>query len=289
MIQKAFAGLFVTLFPFSASADDIGIIVAKPQVNLPTADTLTAMGAELGVEKISIAIGRNPQEYAETFEAFQVDGASGVLTIGADYLDPNFLAALTERNGLPAGVRLPLLDLPTNLISGDQTDLYVVLPSGKLLARALSSAWFIPLREETENLVEEGGSWIASSESATKELWNIGFFPIGEESSGDLFLYSGNTNDDDGCGCEDSELAPYMTCDPDGASWSSFADFLSDSEGNEDGCGGECENGHFVPYPEFQASSLYRELVSNGWSSATTLNDLSSSGELIYVFTCDPD
>lgn len=289
MFQKSAFGLILILTLQAASADDLGIIVAKPHVNLPTGDTLSAMSDELGVEGISISTAKTPQEYLERFEALQHDGASSVLTLGADYLAPGLLAGLHETRGLRAGVRRSLLDLPSNLTSGEYTDLYVVLPAGKPLERALSSAWLTPIGDEALDFSDENSSWIASGGPTAQELWNMGFFSIGDDSSGGLFLYGGNTSDDDGCGCEDSELAPYMTCDPDGASWSAFADYLSSKSTDDDGCGGECEGGRFVPYSEFQTSKLYSELVSDGWPSTTVLNDLSSAGELIYVFTCDPD
>ena len=285
MLTRVITGFLATQLAFSASAENLGIIVAKPQVNLPNVDALSAMGAELGVERINIATGTIFQEYLEKFEIFQNEDMDGVLTLGADYLDPNLFAALSPASGFTPSVRLPLLDLPANLISDDQTDLYIVLPSGRAIRRALTSAWFTPMGDEMANVVNEGGAWLVSSEFAAQELRNMGLFFIGDTSSGYLFNLSGNTFDDDGCGCEDSGIG---TCDPDGANrnWREFDRYLQE---REDECGGGCENGRFTSYSEFQTSSLYRDLESNGWASMTELNELSSSGASIYVFSCDPD
>lgn len=333
MKMNPFTAAFFSFLPAVVDAQEVLVMAPEFMFGDPGFnESMGMMSNDLGVSVESI-----PWDWAGVaamVAAGHIDGYDGILFLGiparerlaAEETLESFLDRRSPGDiGFSYHAEIPGFPLGAGFGStGTQEDwangLVLSLPSGmqRDIGVVYADVWQTG-SSDSEDISQRLSGWLETSDGGMllrHSMTILPFAPLGDSGETPELLHDRDvriefrpenlTDDDDGCGCEDSLL---QSCDPDGASISDLGVTFSDdgsklslpvapgsSADDDDGCG--CENSRFYSWERFQNSSNLQVLLEKadktGYSfeldeHLSDLEDQHSSGRMVLVLACDPD
>lgn len=286
-LKRFFYAACLSILPFAAKADGLGMLFLEhqPDRSIISDLALNAMQSAVGVPNITVQRASNPARFAAELKRFQVSGKDAVFSIAPGANGAAVTTSFQASGNLPSSMRIDMLDVWTEIPV--EKDVTIVLPTGSNIKRLVTQGWMTPMHDGAVDVATDTLDWIKTSQDGTNMLRKMGLVPLDGTDRTRLLVM--DADGDDGCDCEDSSKASFMSCDPDGMEWSQLSNYLLSDDGDDDGCGEDCESGRFMPFEDFSRTSLFSKLSSTGTPTMVELATRASAGEAIFVFSCDPD